>query len=137
MVREPSICRAGSPFANPHWTFGDVVTACRLVPALASMTMRNVPPSSEKICGVGPGVYGVGVGNPVQSHPGFWQNTQPSLVAIPKYVTCGPIADGVDVKTGVLVGVPVIVGVAVFVRVFVAVGVGVQVRVGVAVRVTV
>ncbi len=101
------------------------------------MTMRKVPPSPEKICGVGPGTYGVGDGKPVQSQPGLIQNTQPSVVASPKKVICGPIADGVEVKSGVFVGVPVIVGVDVLVGVLVGVGDKVAVRVSVAVRVPV
>jgi hypothetical protein len=81
-----SICRFGTTELAGHrycWKFG-VATKRPLLPGRASTTMRNVPPFPEKICGVGPGTYGVGVGQPEQSHPGLAQYTQPSLVARPK-----------------------------------------------------
>jgi len=84
MFRVLSICRRGTPELVPHWVKFTVGTGERSLPGLASMTIRNVPPLPEKICGVGPGTYGVRVGNPEQSHPGLVQYTQPSLVARPK-----------------------------------------------------
>jgi hypothetical protein len=61
MLRALSICTRGTPELVPHWVKFAVGTGERSVPGLASMTMRNVPPSPENICGVGPGTYGVGV----------------------------------------------------------------------------
>ena len=84
MLRVLSICSRGTPELVPHCVKFTVGTGERSVPGLASMTIRNVPPPPEKICGVGPGTYGVGVGNPEQSHNGAEQYTQPSLVARPK-----------------------------------------------------
>jgi hypothetical protein len=84
MFCELSICRLGIPEAAPQCVKFAVGTRTPLLPGLASTTIRNVPPLPEKICGVGPGTYGVGVGHPEQSHPGLVQYTQPSLVARPK-----------------------------------------------------
>lgn len=84
MFCELSICTLGIPDAAPHCVKFVVATGSKLFPGLASTTIRNVPALLEKICGVGPGTYGVGVGPPEQSHKGVVQYAQPSLVARPK-----------------------------------------------------
>src|SRR5512135_1245187 len=98
-----SICKSGRAGGT---TLSVAPTAALLVPGFASTTIKNLPLSREYTRTV-PSSCGVAVGIPPHVQPGMLHATQPSLLAMPKKVICGPDPDAVGkgVRVGVRVGV--------------------------------